>query len=438
MLKISKYNFLFITLLLNSLASVSIFSIPITWLGMLFQLTLSMYLVNWKVSKSVPIIYFFIYLFIALFSWIIFAIFNFSEINMPLFATTNYLSFIILRFSTILVFFISIIFIFNCLETYTLNRVINLILNISFFVALYAIYTYFAQLFSLPELIPRSRIGTSGNEQSVSFTTAGINLQRALGTFREPSHLAEWLMLPLTLSFIINMNVKFQIYKKISIVLAIILSVSLSAILSITIGFFLALFLFFVVTKFKIFTKRMLINIFLFIFFLFIVILYISSLKDNIISDVLFTRLDSLLSDGLFESNRGSIYVNLKDMDLSFLGYGPGNANLILTKVDGSPALVSFLSLYLNNLYSIGIFGFIFFLIIIFFPIFSLRKISLNNSRKYLFPLLWGYCSFLISFFVHSEEFNLMFSFSYTLLLFISKEFKFNSNDNYYYKYSQL
>ena len=112
---------------------------------------------------------------------------------MPSDATTPYPLFLALRVMVLVSFASFLLLVWRLLELGRERDLLRWTTLVGTAVALFAIYVYFAHVHGWPELA-RTRMGTGGGEQSVRFT---FEFHRALGTFREPSHLAVWLTIPL-------------------------------------------------------------------------------------------------------------------------------------------------------------------------------------------------------------------------------------------------
>ena len=119
-------------------------------------------------------------------------------------------------------------------------------------------------------------------------------------------------------------------------------------------------------------------------------------------------------------TNRSYIYQWIEDEGrVNFFGYGLGNANIVLSASFGNDMIYSFLSLFLNVLYSGGLIGFILLLWIYIKPVIdTLRKYSLLRSREPgVFVALGTYTCMTVSFLGSWEEFNLLFSIPIALML---------------------
>ncbi|MHB8336527.1 MAG: hypothetical protein ACYDEE_03830 [Ignavibacteriaceae bacterium] len=333
----------------------------------------------------------------------------------PANSTTSYPIFIILRYINI-ISFISVFGITRYLIS--INNGEELKKNISiiaFYITIYSLYVYFAQIFNLPEF-PRTRIDTAGNFiNKIHFT---YNFHRAIGTFREPSHLAEWLILPLSLSFSLKAK---DLKIIIALFIILLLTGSLTGIISIFISA-LIVFLFF--------SKKIKFN-FKFKYFLIFFILIIS--VNFFLSDIgkgigligtIIDRISPILSKGggIEATNRAYVYNFISMSHLPLIGYGFGNGNILFSNFLGISEVASFLSLYLNILFSTGILGLIILLFFLIKPLFIPEK-EYNIVTEDKIYLLIGYISQLIAFFVNSEELTINFGILLAFIL-ITKNYR--------------
>lgn len=401
-------------ILLNVLASVSVFGVPLPWVGMALSVPVAFALLNrvkqlW-VACFLPLTLLATYcVLLNIFYWDQFSVSHPSE------ATTPYSVYVILRYMVVLNFVAIVTIVFRICQMGGFEWMINLIVNIGMMLACYAIYVYFAQTFGFYELLPRSRLGTGGEEQATTFTYA---FHRAMGSFREPSHLAEWLMVPFTLSFIVSP--KYFDPRKILIGTVVLMSGSMTGIMSLL----MALPVAFVVThgggirlSWAV-LKRLLGMIAVFIFMISIINMGLSGLFFEVISDRLF----EVINGGVSASNRGYVYEYVENSSIPYFGIGLGNANIEFSATIGSELVSSFLNLYLNILYSSGLLGLIVFFGVISYPIFVAFAKKKYEQRKIIFFILWSYIATLISFSIHSEELTSAFGVSYALLFFYALE----------------
>jgi hypothetical protein len=279
----------------------------------------------------------------------------------------------------------------------------------------YSIFLFFITYFNINffDIITRNRLATDGT--SLQPTIFYGNTIRATGSFREPSFLGLWLILPLFLSF--------ELKKKKSILIiffTLIFTYSLSVLFSILISFLILIFL--IIFKnikkfnFKFFfyihlrdLNFKIINIFYFC--LFFLGIYFFFNQD----DIFYNRILSLAEGGLKDTNRGGLFQQvLNYFEFQNFGKGLGNLFVQISYDNNSNTLVSILNLYFYLYYSCGL---LIFVIIIFFLIKPILKFILiyKNNQRFLFIV---YFSYLVFFFFSKEEFSLMFGVTYALFYF--------------------
>ena len=349
-----------------------------------------------------------------------------TRFDWPADATTSFKFYIFLRFLNLISFFFFAVWTYQLCANGSYNKVMASIAKVGFIISLVSIYIYFAQLFGLPD-VPRSRTGTAGGEQATTFSSL---FHRAMGTFREPSHLAEWLILPFFISIQLSIG-KTKIFY-IIIGITIFLTGSLTAILSI----FLAILIYYsIVNILKFFLLKafsfsffktkfiFLAKLILYVLILFIIDYFLGS-KLYFIAEAIYQRVDLLLFTGIQGSNRSYIYDFINVTPISVFGYGLGLSNTMLSAFVHTDNVVSFLSLYYLNLFSTGIVGLIILLFFLFYPVVQiilllLVNLRLNNdqSNNYNFIFI-SYITWLIMFVVNSEELSLPFAVAYALTVY--------------------
>lgn len=330
---------------------------------------------------------------------------------MPSLATTSYPIFISLRFVKILSFISAIYLVYwLCARGYE-DSIIKWTVIIGTLISFVAIYMYIAQVYGLPEL-PRTRMGTGGGQQATVFTYA---FHRAMGTFREPSHLAEWLVVPFFLSLVYRRRTPNIHTILIGVVL--LLTGSLTGIIGAATGFIGAILL---ANPFKLRNLKT-VSRFVLVFLLalavsyVVVVPYLGGTKS--LFQVIGHRLAPIIEGGPMQSNRGYIYRYIADAPLPLLGYGLGDANILLSGYFGAKLVTSFLSLYFYFLFSTGILGLALLCLFLFRPVVKAIRI-LRKSRttdRFLF-ISAAYFSWLIMFAVAPEEFCMMFAVAFALL----------------------
>lgn len=413
-------DFFKIIVLLNALGSVTLIGIPIQWIGALLAMVIGCILLYdfLFVAQALPRkIYIILFLFSAFFLWT--TALNLTQYSnyagaMPSLATTSYPIFISLRYFSFFSFIGCVILIIKINQLGGMNKAVKLLVNIGTIIACYAIYVYLAQTFGLPELLPRNRLGTGGGgPQSTTFTYA---FHRAMGSFREPSHLAEWLMVPFALSFI--QKPKLLEPRKILIGITILLTGSMTGILSLFMGFITSFILVYLSSIYISVPKK---NIVRFIFgvLLFLMLVSIVNISlSGLLINTIQSRTFEILEGGMLQSNRGHVYEYIQSIKFPWIGVGLGNQNLAFSTTTNNPAVTSFLSFYFNILYNAGLGGFIIVVCILLFPLKILLHRRRSMTQQYtLFCVLWGYIAWLIALSVGSEELSLMFGVIYGFLI---------------------
>ncbi len=331
---------------------------------------------------------------------------------MPSGATTNYFLFVALRFLSILSFAAIISIVFYLSKKGYNDRIKEMVVYLGVIISILALYIYIAQLLGLPEPF-RSRMGTGGNQQSTTFSTYVFH--RAMGTFREPSILAEWLLLPFFLSFI---SWKKKMIPSIIIGAVIFLTGSLAGIVSMIIGLVISLVISnpFKTLNIKILLKLIFISLIGIMIFNFIVSTF-AGVNVSLI-DSLSNRIRPIIFEegGMANSNRSHVFAYFASNPVPFIGYGLGNANIVFSHHLGNNIMTGLLSLYFNILYSSGIVGLV--LLIVFLLVPLNVKILWRNKNPHLFYLLAAYLAWMVSFTVHSEEFTIMFGITFALFIY--------------------
>lgn len=325
---------------------------------------------------------------------------------MPPLATSDYLPFVILRLTNLMAFAAVIFLVWWLCERGYRAHVVRSVVLLGTVLAVIAIYIYIAQITGLPEPF-RSRIGTSGEEQPTVFTYA---FHRAMGTFREPSHLAEWLVAPLLLSFIYRATVTVD---KLLMGVALFLTGSLTGLAGFVAGLAVVLAAGFMLGHVRWRTV-----------FGLGVLLLVAGIGFSIIArdygdggadlfQVVVDRIGPILKYGAEASNRDYIYAYMSELDVTLAGVGLGNANLVLSEYLGSQATASFLSLYFHTASATGLVGLTLLLLLLSVPVIALCVRSTDASAPWL---LGAYFAWLIMFSVNSEELNTLFGVVFALV----------------------
>jgi len=233
---IKKNNFLdiifFLALFLEGLDAFSLFTIPLSWIGVVVFVLIYLYLKF--VSKEgfifdlIGIKYFLYYLvFVTLIRTITF------DYDIPELATTNVYEYLALRLLKILSFYgVISITVWLTLKK-GIEFVTQLIVYAGIAISLLSLYSYFSYVFNWSDFV-RNRPGSGGWTQPIR---RACSVLRNYGTFREPSFLAVWIapIIPLIFKF----AKKNSIWYLVSIlpILSLVLTRSLTGVVSILLVF---------------------------------------------------------------------------------------------------------------------------------------------------------------------------------------------------------
>lgn len=322
---------------------------------------------------------------------------------MPQLATSPYPVYVALRFISLLSFGAA-----AALTVWVLRRghrevVVRRIVWVGSVGAAAAIYIYFAQVNGWWEP-GRTRMGTSGDAQSTVFAYA---FHRAMGTFREPSHLAEWLVMPFLLSFTYrgrgkNLHVALM-------AVAMLLTGSLTGIAGVLGGLAGAVILGnpFRADRLRLVSRLALVGALAFLGFNALVVSRRGS--NTNLFEIFRDRIVPILSGGLGESNRGYVYEYAAARPLPFLGSGLGNAQLEFSTATSNYIISSFLNLYLSTWYCLGVVGLALLALLLGAPLLRLARSPRYRTEPHLLPLMAAYVGWLVMYSIHSEELTLVF-----------------------------
>jgi hypothetical protein len=328
---------------------------------------------------------------------------------MPKLATLPYWAFIVFRYLGI-ISFISALYVTNWLVSEGMGReLLRWIVLCAVVICVFSLYLYLAHMFNLPEP-SRNRAGTAGAEQATKFSGEGFFYNRAVGTFREPGHLAEWLILPFFLSF--AFRERWDKIRTYVITGTIALTVSMMALFCIVSAGLGGLILT------RPFSKRTIKIVGAAVFVGGVIFMLLSSIQVGTMGEetvtigtIVQSRVGSILFGGIGASNRNYVYQFMADNPFPALGMGIGNGNLLFAHVLGNDTIVAFLSLYLFTLYGAGYPG------MILLGAFLLRPIvqyvwSFKRTIPVVPVILMAYIGYLVASFVASEELSTWFGIS--------------------------
>ena len=233
---IKKNNFLniifFLALFLEGLDAFSLFTIPLSWIGVVVFVSIYLYLKF--VSKEeyifdlIGIKYFLYYLvFVTLVRTIAF------DFDIPELATTNVYEYLALRLLKILSFYgVISITIWLTLKK-GIEFVTQLIVYVGIAISLLSLYSYFSYVFDWSDFV-RNRPGSGGWTQPIR---RACSVLRNYGTFREPSFLAVWTapIIPLIFKFARKNSIWYL--ASILPILSLVLTRSLTGVVSILLVF---------------------------------------------------------------------------------------------------------------------------------------------------------------------------------------------------------
>ncbi|MEW6350140.1 MAG: hypothetical protein AB1646_13825 [Thermodesulfobacteriota bacterium] len=404
---------------LTALDYYSVLGIPLPWLGsslIIFGLFVACFLVRVSLPPHLPLI-------AVLICWAFFiTVLNFSEDYeqlMPAKATTRYTIFVSLRFVELLTFVCTLVTVYTLCTRGYYKRFVRSIALMGTVLAIAAVYLYLAQLYGLPEP-PRTRLGTSGDmiftpEYSYAF-------HRASGTFREPSIFSVWMVLPFFLSAAVTKKV-FNVHS-VLILSALMLTGSMNFVLAIGTGLLVALL---VREPWRAENLKNILAIPLLLAGGWVVFRLVAQSYDHSqfsLLDTIVTRLTPLIEEGPEGTNRAFVYEFLRSDPPPLLGYGLGNANLVLAQAIGATATPIFANLLICAVYSTGVPGLLLTMAVVLAPI----KDALAGTNRLLRTqfrwLIGAYAGFCVTFFGHEDSFGIMFGITYALVAFSLSDVK--------------
>jgi len=395
---------------LSALGAYSVGGIPIQWLAQAGTILLAVLLVSTRRAPlprgTVP--FGLLLGWLAVVTLVAQALGNDYAALMPSRASTPYPVFVVLRFLALLSFVSTAVvahwLVVHGHEGLLLRRLVL----IATVVSVASLYIYAAQVSGLPEP-PRTRPGTGGGQQVIR---SSYPFHRAMGTFREPSHLAEWLVAPLLLSFALHgspLNWSSGI-----IAAATLLTGSLTGILAVAFGLVSA----WVVTRRKRLRRTALVGISLLCgLAVFQMVATSHTGKPVDLPGTLWKRLAPALREGVPATNRGYVYEAFGRIEVPFCGFGLGHASIVFSRSLRSDLIASTLNLYLHIWLAGGAIGLALLGVTLAGPLWRLLFASRAGNAGRLAWILGSYVGWLLMFAGHSEELNVMFGVVYGLAL---------------------
>jgi len=438
------YLILFIGFLFNALDAFSVFGVPLPWVSTAIFLFLFINLIVEKKFEVNSLVsqYFYWTIYCVLIT-IIFLFFQYetlitNSIASPLF-------YVLLRLLNFLSFF-SIIYSLNkILNINNRDKIIELISYASIIISVLSLVSYFSYVMNFPDL-SRNRMGTGIGFQSI---IKACTVLRNYGTFREPSFLAVWIVPTIPLYFYNAREKKYWYVLSVLPITCLVLTRSLTGVMS----FIIAALLVFTMTLLQ--KSKLNLRLLFPIFVLGICLVFANlfaykfppldedqcppytpdycsceyyddeqdrAKNSTDITTSIFSRLFAVINSGIssFDS-LNLIRENMYEDNVSILGSGLGISNIkfsdnyainktqsdlqylirngvIIERYENS--IVSFNNLYLNILFSTGIFGFFWLILLL---IKTLKNLPINNIHfnQYLNMSIFV---ILIMYFFQGEE----------------------------------
>jgi hypothetical protein len=334
----------------HTLGAYNIGPVPIAWLSTVFFIISPIPIIfsrKFHIPPSLNNII--IYLVCGIISLFIYDIL-YSPPPMPPLASTSYAVYLILRIATVISYIAALFTSYNLV----LNGMSYLILRSNVYllgiVTVLGIYIYLAQRYGFWEP-PRTRMGTGGQDFTLERVEFQYLFHRALGTFREPSHLANWLSA--TLLFLLPQKDIFRKERNkflllIFSIFLLILSGSLLGIICLLAGF---------VALMAVGGRR---SWLLAVFSLIVIpaIIWFANAFFNVdIISAISPRLQTILQNGLIGTNRSYVYEYFLSYPPSALGIGIGHNSLAYSMVSGNLLVSPVINAFVNILYEAGIIG---------------------------------------------------------------------------------
>ena len=418
---------------LEGLDAFSFLSIPLPWIGIV--LVISLYVINYffgydyEFDKLASLRIWIFYLFLVT---AIRAI-SFDQ-SLPEYATTTFNQYISLRFLKLLSFLVAIWAIHLINEYKSKEKIIEFIVFAGLCISLLSLYSYFSYIFEIPDF-NRTRSGSGGWTQPIK---KACSILRNYGTFREPSFLAVWLAPTIVLIFSLARKRKYWYLISIIPVLSLVLTRSLTGVVGLVV---LLLFVSIIwILKNKTINVHLLIPV--------IIILMTSVLANNLsykfppldpsmcppntpdkcncsiyddeedeaknseeVTGSIYTRAGLIASGGIASfSNIAYINEYIKINGIKIFGEGIGIANInysfeyedlsnrvIERRVwfSNPGQIVAFNNLYANLLFSSGLVGLIWFLVILLKIMYDLiKRFSMLDTYLLTYLLLILFMNF--------------------------------------------
>lgn len=398
-------------LVLDALEGYAIAGVPLPWLGMALAIPVILVQATYQRLRAPPGVMLYLVLVVWLFANTMVAsmLGPYAEMH-PSTATTPYAGFVLLRGYSFLGYLLVLILVYNFAITDTRQRLVDFIVWLGVAVTLYAVYVFIAARVGLP-VLPQSRYGTgeAGAQSGGAIGQFGDGnerfLVRVVGSFREPSFMAVWLIVPFFLS--LTRGKGAMNWRTLVIAMGILGTGSLTTAVTLPIGFLLALVL---MNPFRRQSLFILLGVTVGIGVLFLAIdlafrLYLGFHQEFGLLTQFSDRLERITAGGVAASNRGYAYDKFFDSEFSLVGIGLGNAHIYYSRGAATP--VSFLSLYIHIWFAAGAIGLGLLVLYILSPIALLMLRSGARTPDTVW-LVATYLAWIIVYFGTAESFSMM------------------------------
>ncbi len=403
----------------TALDAYTVGAVPIQWIASCAILLLFLFVLLTQSSVRIPNMW----LFALLGGWCVLVtavqglLHDYAAL-MPSAATSSYGVFVALRFVVGVAFAAVAVLTYMLLRRGREEQILRVLTVIGLVVSLAALYIYLAQVHGLPEPL-RTRLNTLGGE--VTTVTYTYPFHRATGTFREPSHLAVWLVVPLFASIALRrspLNLSTVVMGG-----TLLLTGSMTGMAACVLGVLGALVL---ARPRGIRWARTVGETVVAVFLAFLIFQVVAVPNEggstNLIN-IIRMRLWPVASGGLADSNRSYVYGFAQFHPAPLLGWGLGHAQLLFSEYLRSNAIASFLNLYLALFYAGGLPGLALLLCWLARPVLQVGALGMRRAVSLsLFAAISGYVAWLAMFYVQTEELTPMFGIIFAWLVYEIEE----------------
>jgi len=399
----AQIQFLFFGLVyFDTLAAYNILMVPVPWLSYFIStLLLIVFVMRKSLTIAVPNYMFILilYVFFALFVLGKNTVTN-QAFEMPSQATLPYIPFLLVRLFLLVGYIFTVVAVYSMSLLYGTRTIVKILIVALAVIAFSSLYIYISPLFGLWEP-SRNRIGTGGQDFTTTQITFSYGFYRALGTFREPGHLAAWIVgiFFFTSSISSSKHNTRNLLVAVLAIIVIILSGSLLGFIALATGILVML----ITGRFK----------FSFRSFLYLLALVAGGMAVIYVFNIDFVgtlspRIEALLSYGPSATNRFHVWKYFLEVQPPLLGFGLGNSNIKLSSYLGNSLMSSHLSIFLGSWYSLGYIGVLLVTLYLAFPFISVKTWKMARRDAILAACMASLASWLVFYSGNNEEFALI------------------------------